>query len=65
MATSSLTHNFVISDPDAVERFVAALEASEPFRTPIRAAKINEVTDPEQIYTILNKIAKYQEENNG
>lgn len=62
MATSSLTHNFVISDPDAAERFVAALEASEPYRTPIRAARINEITDPEQIYTILNKITKYQGE---
>ena len=28
MAESSITHNFVISDPEAVERFVNALEQS-------------------------------------
>lgn len=29
MATSSITHNFFITDPKAIERFVQALEESE------------------------------------
>lgn len=29
MATSSITHNFFITDPAAAERFVNALEAAE------------------------------------
>ena len=29
MATSSITHNFFITDPKAAERFVQALEESE------------------------------------
>ncbi|MBO6291165.1 MAG: hypothetical protein J6N51_02735 [Selenomonas sp.] len=29
MATSSITHNFFITDPKAAERFVLALEESE------------------------------------
>lgn len=57
MATSSLTHNFVISDPDAAERFVAALEASEPFRTPLRPSKSHQLTDKKQIFSLFERIA--------
>ena len=34
MPTSSITHNFVISKPDSVKRFVDAIDASERDRTP-------------------------------
>lgn len=33
MATSSITHNFVISNPESVKRFVAAIEEAEYDRT--------------------------------
>ncbi len=36
MATSSITHNFVISNPESVKRFVAAIEEAEYDRTPKR-----------------------------
>lgn len=29
MATSSITHNFVVSNPKSVQRFVAALEKKQ------------------------------------
>ncbi len=29
MATSSITHNFIISDEKAIERFIRAIEESE------------------------------------
>ena len=34
MATSSITHNFVISSQDCVERFVTALDKAEQDRIP-------------------------------
>lgn len=34
MATSSITHSFVISNPKSVQRFISALEESEQDRTP-------------------------------
>ena len=34
MATSSITHSFVISNPKSVHRFISALEESEQDRTP-------------------------------
>ncbi len=34
MATSSITHNFIVSTPDSVERFVTALDKAEQDRKP-------------------------------
>lgn len=34
MPTSSITHNFVISKPDSVKRFVDAIDEAERDRTP-------------------------------
>ncbi|SHL01074.1 hypothetical protein [Fibrobacter sp. UWEL] len=31
MATSSITHNFVIDNPESVKRFVDSLDAAEKF----------------------------------
>lgn len=56
MATSSILHNFVITDKEAAERFVEALEAasaepdwktSAPVKKPLR--------DPEAIRTLFEK----------
>ncbi len=34
MATSSITHNFVVSNPNSVKRFVAAIDEADRDRTP-------------------------------
>ena len=34
MASSSITHNFVISNPDSVKRFVEAIDEADRDRTP-------------------------------
>ncbi|MBR2215121.1 MAG: hypothetical protein IJ849_05110 [Selenomonadaceae bacterium] len=58
MATSSITHNFFITDPAAVERFVQALEESEEeakHRPPTEpVGRI--LTDPRELATFASKI---------
>ena len=56
MATSSITHNFVIKG-DAVERFADALEASFNMEVPERPSCGREVTDPEEAWSILRRAA--------
>lgn len=57
MAISSITHNFVVSDP---ERFIEAFEASEracaeaPQAEPVRSTV---VTDPDKIRTLWENMA--------
>ena len=34
MATSSITHNFVISNPNSVKLFIAAIDEADRDRTP-------------------------------
>ena len=34
MATSSITHNFVISNPNSVKHFIAAIDEADRDRTP-------------------------------
>lgn len=54
--TESIIHNFVISDPAAVERFVNALEESErgKQRSPTRDKDIV-LRDPEKIRQLMAK----------
>ncbi len=49
MATSSITHNFVISGPERVQRFIDAIEASEKDRPPKRDLPFKELTDPKEL----------------
>ncbi|MBQ1510298.1 MAG: hypothetical protein IIZ54_05335 [Selenomonadaceae bacterium] len=54
MATSSITHNFFITDPKAAERFVQALEESE------EEAKHREpVEPPGKILTEPKELAEF------
>ena len=59
MATSSITHNFVIKGA-AVEAFVKAIEDSEAAKAQLkqrpRAIGV-EITDPEEAWRILRKAA--------
>ena len=49
MATSSITHNFVISGDEAVQRFIDALDASEKDPSPKRELPYKELKDPKEI----------------
>ena len=59
MATSSITHNFVISSKQGVEQFISAVEAAEKElphkRTPLKGSL---VTSPEKIQALMDKRAK-------
>ena len=49
LATSSITHNFVISGPERVQRFIDALDAADKDRAPKEPVAIREVTDPKEL----------------
>ena len=58
MATSSITHNFIITDPDEIERFAKALEesAAEPPMPLEVDAKF--LDDPDEIREFLQKVKR-------
>lgn len=56
MATSSITHNFVVSDP---KRFIEALEEADRDRTPKQAIPCRQLTDPKEILEFMAKREKY------
>ncbi len=55
MATSSITHNFVIPSPDGVERFVTALDKTEQDRIPNQVLPGRQLTDSKEILTLMSK----------
>ena len=55
MATSSITHNFVVSTPDNVERFVTALDKAEQDRIPNQVLPGRQLTDSKEILTLMSK----------
>ena len=61
MATSSITHNFMITNPSSVKRFVAALDASEQDRTPKQTLPGRQLTDPQEILELMEKRKKKYE----
>lgn len=58
MAASSITHNFVVSNPKNVKRFVAAIDASEHDRTPKQALPGRQLTNPQEILALMSKRKK-------
>ena len=58
MATSSITHNFVISNPESVRRFVSAIEEAEYDRTPKRTLPGRQLTDSNEILALMAKRKK-------
>lgn len=58
MATSSITHNFVVSNPKSVQRFVAALDEAERDRTPRQTLPGRQLTDPKEIAAFMAKRKK-------
>ena len=58
MATSSITHNFVVSSPDSVERFVTVLDKAEQERIPNQVLPGRQLTDSKEILTLMSKRRK-------
>lgn len=58
MATSSVTHNFVISDPESMKRFVAAIDEADRDRTPKQTLPGRQLTDPQEILALMSKRKK-------
>lgn len=58
MATSSITHNFIISDPKSVERFIKAIDEADHDRTPKQKLPGRQLTDPQEILSLMSKRKK-------
>ena len=56
MATSSITHNFVLSDRESVERFIEVVELSEHDEKKPRFAYGRLLTDKREIWELMSKI---------
>ena len=58
MASSSITHNFVISNPDSVKRFVEAIDEADRDRTPKQTLPGRQLTNPQEILALMAKRKK-------
>lgn len=58
MATSSIAHNFVISNPESVKRFITAIEEAEFDRTPKQTLPGRQLTDSNEILALMAKRKK-------
>ena len=55
MATSSITHNFVVSNPNSVKRFVAAIDEADRDRSPKQTLPGRQLTNPQEILALMSK----------
>lgn len=58
MASSSITHNFVISNPDSVKRFVEAIDEADRDRAPKQTLPGRQLTNPQEIFALMAKRKK-------
>lgn len=59
MATSSITHNFVLSDSESIRNFIWAIEEAEKEDTPKKGRLPGyQITDPEEILELMAKRQK-------
>ena len=58
MATSSITHNFVISNPNSVKLFIAAIDEADRDRTPKQILLGRQLTNPQEILALMSKWKK-------
>ena len=58
MATSSITHNFVISNPNSVKLFIAAIDEADRDRTPKQTLPGRQLTNPQEILSLMSKRKK-------
>ena len=59
MASSSITHNFVISNPDSVKRFVEAIDEADRDHTPKQTLPGRQLTNPQEILALMAKKKKH------
>lgn len=60
MATSSITHNFVISGEERVQRFIDALDEADKDREPKRSPVSRQLRDSREIAELM---ARWRENN--
>ena len=60
LATSSITHNFVISGTERVQRFIDALDAADKDRAPKKPAAIREIRDSKELSEFM---ARWEEKH--
>ena len=53
MATSSITHNFVVSNPNSVKLFIAAIDEADRDRTPKQTIPGRKLTNPQEILALM------------
>ena len=58
MATSSITHNFVKSNPNSVKLFIAAIDEADRDRTPKQTLPGRQLTNPQEILALMSKRKK-------
>lgn len=58
MATSSITHNFVITDQESAARFIEALDEAERCRTEPEPSKGKLLTDSKEIMNLMENWKK-------
>ncbi len=56
VATSSITHNFVLSDRESIARFIEAVELSELDEPKPRIAHGRLLTDRREIIELMRKV---------
>lgn len=55
MATSSITHNFVISKPNSVKSFIDAVDAAEHDQTPQKPLPVKHLTNSKEISSFIKR----------
>lgn len=55
MPTSSITHNFVVSNPESVKRFIKAIDEADRDRTPKQVLPGRQLKDPKEILALMTK----------
>ncbi|WP_248624970.1 hypothetical protein [Enterococcus cecorum] len=58
MLTSSITHHFVLSNPNSINSFVQAIEESDRDRTPKEKLLGRQLTDSKEILSLLSKVKR-------
>lgn len=55
MATSSITHNFTISNPQSAERFISAIDEADSDRRSKHVLPGRQLTNPDDIVKLMSK----------
>lgn len=55
MPTSSITHNFVVSNPESIKRFIRAIDEADRDRTPKQVLPGRQLKDPKEILALMTK----------